>query len=46
LTLGAWLLKTAINQPLHKIFSATPWNHLWWVVELQADGGELKKGVI
>jgi len=46
LTRGDWLLKTAVNQPLHKICSTSPGNHFWWAIELRDDGGELEEGVI
>lgn len=43
---GAWLLGTASTQPLHKSYSATFGNQLWWAAELRADGGELEERVI
>jgi len=43
---GAWLLKTASTQPLHKSWPAALGNQLWWAAELQADGGELEEGAI
>ena len=43
LTQGAWLLKTASNQPLHKRCSVALGNHLLWAAELRADSGELEE---
>ena len=41
---GAWLLKTASTQPLHKSYSAAIGNQLWWAAELRANGEELEEG--
>ena len=46
LTQGAWLLKTASNQPLQKSYSTALGDHLRWAAELRADGGELEEGAI